>query len=70
MTRVKKIPNFNIKGKTKEIIILPDLEKKREGCVFNGWTFEGIQYQLGDEFFIEGQVPGIGILAESIWIKT
>ena len=70
MTRVKEIPNFNIKGKTKEIIILPDIEEKREGYIFNGWNCEGIQYQPGDEFFIEGQDPGIGISAEAIWIKT
>ena len=70
MTRVKEIPNFNIKGKTKEIIILPDIEEKREGYIFNGWNFEGIQYQPGDEFLIEGQLPGIGISAEAIWIKT
>lgn len=70
MTRVREIPNFKIKGKTKEVINVPDIEEKREGYIFNGWNFEGIQYQPGDEFYIEGQDPGFGISGEAVWIQT
>ena len=70
MTRVSSIPNIKIKGKTKETIIIPNIEEKREGYIFNGWNFEGIQYQPGDEYFIEGEIPGFGISGEAIWIKT
>jgi hypothetical protein len=70
MTRVREIPNIRIKGKTEEVISVPNIEEKREGFVFNGWNFEGIQYQPGDEFIIKGQDPGIGISAEALWIQT
>ena len=70
MTRVREIPNIKIQGKTEEIITVPNIEEKREGFIFNGWNFEGVQYQPGDEFKIKGQEPSMGISAEALWIQT
>ena len=69
-TGVKAIPNIKIKAKTKEIIIIPNLEEKREGYIFIGWSIFGIKYKYGDEYIVEGQVPPFGISGAAIWIKS
>ena len=69
-TGVSSIPNIRIKAKTNDIIIVPNLEEKREGYIFVGWNVLGNQYIFGDEMIIEGQMPGIGISGKAIWIKS
>ena len=70
ITGVTTIPNIKIKAKTKEIIIIPNIEEKREGYIFVGWSIFGSQYKFGEEFFVEGQLPPFGISGNAIWIKS
>ena len=70
MTRVSSIPNIRLKAKTKEIIIVPNIEQNREGFTFIGWILNEKQYKPGDEFIVEGQDSGVGISGEAIWIKS
>ena len=70
ITGVSTIPNIKIKAKTKDIIIVPNLDEKREGYIFLGWSFFGKKYIFGDEMIIEGQMPGLGISGNAIWIKS
>ena len=70
ITGVSGIPNIRIKGKTKEAIIVPNIEQKREGYIFIGWNFEGIYYEPGEDFIVEGQEPGIGISGRAVWIQN
>ena len=69
-TQVSSIPNIKIKAKTKDIIIIPDLEQKREGYIFVGWVIFGNLYIFGDKLIIEAQLPGLGISGKAIWIKS
>ena len=69
-TQVSSIPNIKIKAKTKDIIIIPDLEQKREGYIFVGWIIFGNLYIFGDKLIIEAQLPGLGISGKAIWIKS
>ena len=69
ITGVTNIPNIKIKAKTKETILVPNIDEKREGYIFIGWTFFGKQYKPGDELIVEGQMPGLGISGKAIWIK-
>ena len=69
-TNVSTIPSIKIQGKTGEIIIAPNLEN-REGYIFIGWKIYNDQvYYPGDEILVLGQMPGIGISANAIWILT
>ena len=67
---VSSIPNIKIKALTKEIIIVPNIEEKREGYKFIGWIILRNFYKAGDEFIVEGQLPGLGISAKAIWITN
>ena len=67
---VTTIPNLRIKAKTKDILIIPDINQKREGYIFVGWIFFGNKYNAGDEFIVEGQMPGVGIAGKAIWIQN
>ena len=69
-TGVSSIPNIKIKALTKEIIIVPNIEEKREGYKFIGWIILRNFYKAGDEFIVEGQLPGLGISAKAIWITN
>ena len=70
ITHVSSIPNIKIKGKTNEVISVPNIDEEREGYYFNGWIINENQlYRPGEELIIEGQMPGFGISGEAIWIK-
>ena len=69
-TGVSAIPNIRIQAKTKESVFVPNLEEKREGYIFSGWIINGIQYNAGDEYIVEGQMPGLGMSISAIWIKS
>ena len=47
MTRVSSIPNIRIKAKTKDIIIVPNIDEKREGYIFWGWIIYETQFYKG-----------------------
>ena len=69
-TGISAIPNIRIKAETKETIIVPNIEQKREGYKFIGWIILGDFYNVGDEFFVEGQINGLGISGKAIWITN
>ena len=70
ITTVSSIPNIKIKAKTNDIIIVPNIDEKREGYIFAGWIiYETQYYKGGDEMIVEGQMHGIGISGKAIWIK-
>ena len=71
ITTVSSIPNIRIKAKTNDIIIVPNIDEKREGYIFLGWIIYETQfYKGGDEMIVEGQMPGLGISGKAIWIKN
>ena len=71
MTGVSSIKNIRINAKTKDIIIVPNINEKREGYIFSGWIiYESQYYKGGDEMIVEGQDPGLGISGKAIWIKN
>ena len=70
ITGVKTIPNLKIKAKTKDILIIPDINEKREGYIFVGWIIFENKYNAGDEYLVEGQMPGLGISGTAIWIQN
>ena len=70
ITGISSIPNIKIKGKTKETLIVPNIDQKREGYKFDGWIFFENHYKSGDDFFVEGQMPGLGISGKAIWIQN
>jgi len=69
-TLVTTNPNIKIKAKTKDKIIAPNLDEKREGYIFIGWFIFGNLYKPGDEIIVEGQIPGRGISGKAIWIAN
>ena len=69
-TLVTTNPNIKIKAKTKDKIIAPNLDEKREGYIFIGWLIFGNLYNPGDEIIVEGQIPGKGISGKAIWIAN
>ena len=70
ITHVSSIPNIRIKGKTNDIIIVPNINGKREGYDFIGWIiYENEFYKPGEELIVKGQEPGLGIEGSAIWIQ-
>lgn len=61
--------NIKIPGYTDTTIEVPDINVEREGLVFAGWSYEGKIYQPGEEFFIEGAAPGLGIALSAVWTE-
>ena len=63
----KSADNIKIKGTTDTSIICPENNCVKEGYYFDGWKYGDDIYQPGDEFFIEGAKPGLGIALTSVW---
>ena len=67
-TNISTIPSIKIQGKTGGVIIAPNLEN-REGYTFIGWKiYNDKVYYPGDEIVVLGQMPGLGISANAIWV--
>lgn len=60
---------INIDAKTDTTIVCPDINITKPGYKFAGWNYKGTIYQPGDEFFIYGELTGLGILLEAVWIE-
>ena len=58
-----------IKGTTDTTIILPECTAVKSGYKFDGWKFNNVVYQPGDEYFIEGVMPGLGYAFTAVWSK-
>lgn len=61
---------IRIDGKTDTTVVCPDINVKNPGYTFGGWDYKGTVYQPGDEFLIYGEVSGLGIPLEAVWIKN
>lgn len=59
---------IKIDGETDTTIICPDINTTKKGYKFGGWDYKGTIYQPGDEFFIYGEISGLGIPLEAVWI--
>lgn len=60
---------INIDAQTDTTIICPEINITRPGYKFGGWNYNGTIYQPGDEFFVYGELAGLGILLEAVWIE-
>lgn len=61
--------NIKVVGYTDTTIEVPEINVERDGLVFAGWSYEDKIYQPGDEFFIEGAPPGLGISLSAVWTE-
>lgn len=59
--------NIIIKGETDTTITVPECTAVKDGFKFGGWSYDGKIYQPGDDFYIEGAEPGIGISLKAVW---
>lgn len=59
--------NIIIKGDTDTTITVPECTAVKEGFKFGGWRYNDKVYQPGDDFFIEGVEPGLGISLKAVW---
>lgn len=64
-----KSTHIRIDGQTDTAVICPDVNIKKPGYRFGGWDYKGTIYQPGDEFLIYGEIAGLGIPLEGVWIK-
>lgn len=60
---------ITIDSQTDTTIICPEINVTKPGYKFGGWDCNGTIYQPGDEFFVYGELSGLGILLEAVWIK-
>lgn len=62
--------SIKVKGLTETSITVPEIEAEKEGYTFAGWSYNNKIYLPGDEFFIEGVKPGLGISLKAIWNQS
>lgn len=60
---------IRIDGQTDTTVICPEINIKKPGYKFAGWDYKGTVYQPGDEFLIYGEISGLGIPLDAVWIK-
>lgn len=68
--KVTGVASIKIRGLTKTTIICPEVNCVNEGYTFAGWKYEDKIYMPGDEFLIEGAMPGLGILLKGTWVPN
>ena len=66
-TKVTGVSSIKIPGETGEAITVPEMTATKEGYTFGGWTKDGKVYMPGDEYVVEGAMPGLGIAFTAIW---
>ena len=68
----KVADNLKVPGYTDTTIICPEPTVTKEGKYFAGWknASTGDIYQPGDEYFIYGVKPGLGIAFTMVWSDT
>ncbi len=59
---------IKIDAKTDTTVICPDINMQKPGYKFGGWDYKGTIYQPGDEFLVYGEIAGLGIPLEGVWI--
>ena len=64
----KNSENIKVPGVTDTYITCPEPTITKEGYYLSGWKDEnGDIYAPGDQYFIYGKLPGLGIALEGIW---
>ncbi|MBP3243022.1 MAG: dockerin type I repeat-containing protein [Ruminococcus sp.] len=68
----KVADNIKVPGYTDTTIVCPEPTVSKEGKYFAGWknASTGDIYQPGDEYFIYGVAPGLGIAFTPVWSDT
>lgn len=59
---------IRIDGKTDTTVVCPEVNMTKPGYKFGGWDYKGTIYQPGEEFPIYGEISGLGIPLEGVWI--
>lgn len=59
--------SFKVRCATDDILTIPENRSKRSGYTFSGWKYEDKLYQPGDEYKVEGALPGLGYCFEAVW---
>ena len=62
--------HIRIDGQTDTTVVCPEPGMTKPGYKFAGWDYKGTLYQPGDEFFIYGEISGLGIPLEDVWIAS
>lgn len=61
--------NIRVPGYTDTAIVAPECTVTKEGYTFGGWKYEDTIVQPGEEYFIKGAAPGLGIAFNAVWIE-
>ena len=62
--------NIKLQGETDTTIILPEPTITQDGYYFAGWQKDDLIYYPGEEYTIEGAMPGLGISPFSaVWVR-
>ena len=64
----KDSERIKIPGPTGTTITCPDINVEKTGYYFDGWSYEGVIYQPGDDFYVEGAPAGKGISLSAVWV--
>ncbi len=67
-TKVSGVPSIKVPGTTGETIKVPEMTAKKDGFTFGGWTLNDKTYMPGDDFYVEGAMPGVGISLTPVWL--
>lgn len=66
---VSGVASTKIPGKTGTKITIPEINCENEGYIFGGWKYNNKVYMPGEEFLIEGLMPGVGYGFKAVWTK-
>ena len=61
--------DIKVPGDTGTTIKVPEPTESKEGYTFAGWSYDDKVYQPGDDFLIEGKLPGLGIQLKAVWVQ-
>ncbi len=67
-TGLTDVKSVKVQGATGTVITVPELPHEKEGYKFGGYLYNGVYYMPGDEFFVEGAMPGLGINPKAVWV--
>lgn len=67
-TKVTGVSSIKVPGETGTTITVPEMTATKEGYTFGGWTYNGKTYMPGDDFLVEGAMPGMGISLAPVWL--
>ena len=62
--------SFKVRAMTDEVITLPANQSKKSGYTFSGWKYNGNIYQPGEQYKVEGTMPGLGYYFTAVWTSN